>query len=107
MPILTLSDVNRYAKDKKKDGGGGSSLASPVPSLPTPGEGGFVSFRDNLKALEARRVEEAKRAAASGIGGSVASGAGKKGYGIKAGAAAQADSFLRDDGPVFLGGLRK
>jgi hypothetical protein len=103
MPILTLSDMNRFAI-KKKDAGSQQHAAA-VPALPTPGEGGFVSHRDNLKLLEMRRVEEAKRAAQSGLG----IGAGKKAYQgiIKPRAGGMEDSFLRDDNTIFLSGTKR
>lgn len=108
LPILTLSDVSRYAVKKKDGMGADGGVHAAVPSLPTPGEGGFVSFRDNLKLLEMRRLQEAKKSGQAHSGGLKGGGKGKGaaggGYGIKAGVAAQEDSFLRDDSTQYLSG---
>ena len=101
LPILTLTDVSRYASKKKNDK---DHDAAAVPVLPTPGEGGFVSFRDNLKLLEQRRLQEAKRASKNE--GSIL---GKSGYQVKSSSSASgtnansSSAFLNDNTLHFLG----
>ena len=100
-PILTLTDVSRYASKKKNDK---DHDAAAVLVLPTPGEGGFVSFRDNLKLLEQRRLQEAKRASKNE--GSIL---GKSGYQVKSSSSASgtnansSSAFFNDNTLQFLG----
>ena len=103
VPILTAADLASAARNaKRKTDSDHPSLN--VPSLPSPNDAGFVSFRDNLKMLEARRVQEAKRSDKSGSLASMGAGGYiTKKYTVQA-SGSGADAFLREEKVHFLGG---